>query len=121
MFGKQKKPDTFSGRLIGEWRAETVSGDVHGAITAIFREDGTFLTRNQLDVRGKAAAPISQAGRYRVEPVDRTRFKLFMIDENGAPLATSLRTFVDEQTMLTEIGRISFRRAANDDVAGAVN
>lgn len=114
MFGKPRKSEAFNGRLAGVWRAETLSGDVHGSITAIFRDDGTFLTRNQLDVRGLRSDPITQTGRYRVEPLDRSRFRLFTIDENGAPLSSSLRTFVDDNTMLNEVGRITFKRVAND-------
>ena len=33
-----------------------------------------------------------------------------MIDENGQPLSTTIRSFVDNNTMLNEVGRITFRR-----------
>jgi hypothetical protein len=109
MFGKPK-PANFARTLVGEWHAATLSGDVRGEITAVFNSDGTFLTRNRMEVRGVPADPVTQTGRYRIETVDRQRFKLFTIDENGAPVSTTVRTFVDKNTMLNEVGRITFKR-----------
>jgi hypothetical protein len=112
MFFGKPKPTGFTRTLIGEWRAETVSGDVKGEITAIFYPDGAFMTRNRMEVRGVPADPVTQAGRYRVEAVDKTRFKLSTIDDNGAPISTTIRTFIDRNTMVNEVGRITFRRVA---------
>ena len=39
-----------------------------------------------------------------------TRFKLFTIDENGQPLSSTIRTFLDNNTMINEVGRITFHR-----------
>ena len=36
--------------------------------------------------------------------------RLLTIDENGQPLSTTIRSFVDDNTMLNEVGRITFRR-----------
>ena len=114
MFGKPK-PNLWHARtLVGEWRADTLSGDVRGEITATFTADGAFTTRNRMDVRGVASDPITQVGRYRVEGIDKTRFRLFTIDENGSPVSTTIRTFVDHNTMVNDVGRITFRRVAND-------
>jgi hypothetical protein len=110
MFGKPKAAPSFARSLVGEWRAETASGEVTSAITAVYHEDGSFIVRNQLDVRGAPAGPVTQAGRYRVEPVDKQKFKLHTIDENGLPLTSTLRTFVDKDTMVNEVGRITFKR-----------
>jgi hypothetical protein len=109
MFGKSR-PASFTRTLIGEWRADTLSGDVRGEITAIFNTDGTFTTRNKMEVRGVPADPITQTGRYRIEMLDKNRFKLFTIDENGSPVSVTTRTFVDKNTMVNEVGRITFRR-----------
>ena len=51
MFGKPKAQN-FTRTLVGEWRAETMSGGVKGEITAVFNTDGTFMTRT----RWKSAA-----------------------------------------------------------------
>jgi hypothetical protein len=109
-FSSKPRSNSFSRTLVGEWRADTSSGDVKGEITAIFNADGSYLTRNQMEIRGIPTDPVTQAGRYRIEPVDKQRFKLFMIDENGQPLSTTIRSFVDNNTMLNEVGRITFRR-----------
>ena len=109
LFGKPK-PANFTRTLVGEWHADTLSGDVKGQITSVFNTDGTFVTRNQMEVRGVAADPVTHTGRYRVEPVDKTRFKLFTIDENGVPVSATVRTFLDRNTMVNEVGRITFRR-----------
>jgi hypothetical protein len=109
MFGKPK-PANFTRTLVGEWRADTLSGDVRGEIVAVFNNDGTFVTRNRMEVRGVPADPVTQTGRYRIEPVDKQRFKLFTIDENGAPVSATTRTFVDKNTMVNEVGRITFKR-----------
>jgi hypothetical protein len=109
MFGKPK-PSNLTRTLVGEWRADTLSGEVKGEITAVFNTDGTFLTCNKMEVRGVAAPPVTQTGRYRVEPVDKHRFKLFTIDENGSPVSTTVRTFIDRNTMVNEVGRITFKR-----------
>ncbi len=103
MFGKTKAAPSFARTLVGEWRAETVSGEVTSAITAIFNEDGSFVIRNQMDVRGARTGPVMQAGRYRVEAVDRQRFRLHTIDENGAP---------------TEFHDAHARRQGHDDQRG---
>lgn len=117
LFRGKPKPATLVHTLVGAWRAETLSGDVKGEILAWFNEDGSYLTRNQMEIRGAAVPPVTQTGRYRVEPLDRTRFKLFTIDENGQPLSTTVRTFVDNNTMINEVGRITFHRVdANTDL-----
>ena len=95
MFFGKPKTTNFSRTLVGEWRADTLSGDVKGEITAIFHADGGFMTRNKMEVRGVAAVPVTQTGRYRIEPVDKQRFKLFTIDENGAPVSTTIRSSTD--------------------------
>jgi hypothetical protein len=109
-FNGKPKPTSFSRTLVGEWRADTSSGDVKGEITAVFNTDGSYLTRNQMEIRGVPADPVTQTGRYRIEAVDKLRFKLFTIDENGQPLSTTVRSFVDKNTMLNEIGHITFKR-----------
>ena len=88
MFGKPK-PANLTRTLVGEWRADTLSGDVRGEITAVFNSDGTFTTRNKMD---------------------KQRFRLYTIDENGSPVSSTVRTFVDKNTMVNDIGRITFRR-----------
>lgn len=112
--GKQK-PASLAHTLVGEWHADTLSGDVKGSITAIFNTDGSYLTRNLMEIRGVTAAPVTQTGRYRIEPVDKQKFKLFTIDENGQPLSTTVRTFVDSNTMINEVGRITFHRVDSGD------
>lgn len=114
MFGKPKPSTSITRTLVGEWRADTLSGEVRGAITAVFNSDGTFMTRNQMDVRGSTADPITHVGRYRVEPIDKARFRLFTVDENNSPISTTVRTFIDANTMVNEIGRITFRRVLGD-------
>ena len=109
-FNGKPKTTSFTRTLVGEWRADTSSGDVKGEITAVFNTDGSYLTRNQMEIRGVIADPVTQTGRYRIEAVDKQRFKLFTIDENGQPLSTTIRSFVDKNTMLNEVGRITFRR-----------
>lgn len=109
-FSNKPKPSNFSRTLVGEWRADTSSGDVKGEITAVFNTDGSYLTRNRMEVRGVPTDPVTQTGRYRIESVDKQRFKLFTIDENGQPLSTTIRSFVDRNTMLNEVGRITFKR-----------
>lgn len=118
MFGKPK-PNLWHARtLVGEWRADTLSGDVRGEITAVFAADGGFTTRNRMDVRGVASDPTTQVGRYRVEGIDKTRFKLFTIDENGALVSTTIRTFLDANTMVNDVGRITFKRVMADQQHG---
>ncbi|MBP9235675.1 MAG: hypothetical protein KBF30_13450, partial [Hyphomonadaceae bacterium] len=80
LFSSKPKPGNFSRTLVGEWRADTSSGDVKGEITAVFNTDGSYLTRNRMEIRGVPTDPVTQTGRYRVETVDRQRFKLFTID-----------------------------------------
>lgn len=109
MFGKPKAQN-FTRTLVGEWRAETMSGGVKGEITAVFNTDGTFMTRNQMEIRGVMANPVTQTGRYRIETIDKNRFRLSTIDENGAPISTTVRTFVNRNTMVNEVGRITFLR-----------
>src|SRR5262245_31960997 len=77
MFSRAKPDKSITRTLVGEWRADTSSGEVRGAITATFNTDGTFVTRNQMDVRGVPSDPLTHVGRYRVEPIDRQRFRLF--------------------------------------------
>ena len=110
MFFGKPKTTNFGRTIVGEWRADTLSGDVKGEITAIFYADGGFMTRNCMQVRGVAADPVTQTGRYRIEAVDKQRFKLFTIDENGAPVSATVRTFIDRNTMVNEVGRITFKR-----------
>jgi hypothetical protein len=122
LFGGKPKPASFTRTLVGEWRADTSSGDVKGEITAIFHTDGSYLTRNRMEVRGVAHDPVTQTGRYRVEVVDKQRFKLCTIDENGQPLSTTVRTFVDPNTMVNEVGRITFKRVdQNGNVIQRIN
>jgi len=109
-FNGKPKTTSFTRTLVGEWRADTSSGDVKGEITAVFNTDGSYLTRNRMEIRGVVADPVTQTGRYRIEAVDKQRFKLFTIDENGQPLSTTIRSFVDKNTMLNEVGRITFKR-----------
>jgi hypothetical protein len=115
LFRGKPKPATLVHTLVGAWRADTHSGDVKGEILAYFNEDGSYLTRNQMEIRGVPAHPVTQTGRYRVEPLDRTRFKLFTIDENGQPLSTTIRTFIDNNTMINEVGRITFHRVDSNE------
>ena len=86
-----------------------------GEITAVFNTDGSYLTRNRMEIRGVPAAPVTQTGRYRIEPVDKVRFRLLTIDENGQPVSTTIRSFVDDNTMLNEVGRITFHRVDSGD------
>lgn len=110
MFGMSRKQTPSVGvRLIGEWRAEMARGEVRSAIHAIFNGDGSFSVRTKVTGGGEGKAR-TQVGRYRIETVDKTRFKLVTIDENGAPMGTSIRTFLDEDTMLNEMGQTQFRR-----------
>ena len=110
MFFGKPKPANFTRTLVGEWEADTLSGDVKGHIVSIFYPDGAYVTRNQMEIRGVAADPVTHTGRYRIEAVDKTRFRLFTIDENGAPVSNTVRTFVDRNTMVNEVGRITFKR-----------
>ena len=110
LFRGKPKPATLIHTLAGAWRAETLSGDVKGEILAYFNADGSYLTRNRMEIRGVPAQPVTQTGRYRVEALDKTRFKLFTIDENGQLLSSTVRTFVDQDTMINEVGRITFHR-----------
>jgi len=110
LFRGKPKSATLIHTLVGEWRAETLSGDVKGEIIAIFNTDGSYLTRNQMEIRGVQAAPVTQTGRYRVEPLDKQRFRLFTVDEDGHPVSATVRTFVDSNTMINEVGRITFHR-----------
>ncbi len=112
MFGKAKTIDSVSRRIIGEWRAEAASGQAHSVITATFYADATFFVRTELTGPGETSRAISQAGRYRVEPIDKIRFRLFTVDEEGTPQPASIRTFADENTMVTEVGRLTFSRVA---------
>lgn len=111
MFSKPKPVDMFSRRLVGEWRAETASssGQVSGVITAIFEATGVYLIRRELEGT-EGANTVSQSGRFRVEPIDKTRFKLTLADEDGAPAYSSIRSFPDADTMLVEAGRTIFQR-----------
>lgn len=110
LFRGKPKPATLVHTLVGAWRAETLSGDVKGEILAWFNEDGSYLTRNRMEIRGVPAQPVTQTGRYRIEALDRTRFKLSTIDENGQPLSSTIRTFLDNDTMINDVGRITFHR-----------
>ena len=110
LFRGKPKPATLIHTLVGAWQADTSSGDVRGKITAIFNTDGSWLTRNQMEIRGVAADPITQTGRYRVEALDKQRFRLFTIDDDGRPISTTTRTFIDSNTMINDVGRITFRR-----------
>jgi len=110
LFRGKPKPATLVHTLVGAWRADTLSGDVKGEILAWFNEDGSYLTRNQMAIRGVAAQPVTQTGHYRIEALDRARFKLFTIDENGQPLSSTTRTFIDQNTMINDVGRITFHR-----------
>ena len=110
MFGMGKKRAPSVGvLLIGEWRAETARGEVKSAIHAIYNGDGSFSVRTKVTGGGEGK-PRTQVGRYRVETIDRSRFRIVTIDENGAPMGTSIRTFVDDNTMLNEMGRTTFQR-----------
>jgi hypothetical protein len=115
LFRGKPKPAILAHALVGEWRADTLSGDVRGEITAIFNTDGSYMTHNRMEIKGVPAAPVTQTGRYRIEVIDRQRFRLMTIDENGQPVATTIRTFVDNNTMINEVGRITFRRVDSSD------
>jgi hypothetical protein len=115
LFRSKVKPATLVHTLVGAWRADTLSGDVKGEITAIFNTDGSYLTRNQMEIRGVPAHPVTQTGRYRIEPIDKQRFRLFTIDENGQPLSATVRTFVNSNTMINEVGRITFTRVDSEE------
>jgi hypothetical protein len=115
LFRGKQKPASLAHTLVGEWHAETLSGDVRGEITAVFNTDGSYQTRNRMEIRGVPAPPVTQTGRYRIEPIDKQRFKLFTIDDNGQPLSATVRTFVDSNTMINEVGRITFRRTESGD------
>jgi len=110
LFRGKPKSATLIHTLVGEWRADTLSGDVKGEITAIYNTDGSYMTRNRMEIRGVQAPPVTQTGRYRVEPLDKQRFRLFTVDEDGHPVSATVRTFVDSNTMINEVGRITFRR-----------
>jgi hypothetical protein len=110
MFGKSKTIDSFARRIVGDWRAEAVSGQAQSVITASFHSDSTFIVRTELHAPDGQVRSITQAGRYRVEPVDKTRFRLFTTDEEGAPQPASVRAFPNANTMVTEIGRLTFIR-----------
>ena len=110
MFGLGKKSaPSFGVRLIGEWRAETVRGEVTSAIRAIYNGDGSFSVRTQV-TGASEGKPRTQVGRYRIEPIDRSKFRIVTIDENGSPLGSSTRTFIDDNTMLNEMGQTTFQR-----------
>lgn len=110
MFGMSKKRTPSLGvRLIGEWRAETARGEVKSAIHAIYNGDGSFSVRTKVTGGGEGK-PRTQVGRYRIETIDRSRFRIITIDENGAPMGSSVRTFVDDNTMINEMGQTTFQR-----------
>ncbi len=110
MFGIGKKHAPSVGvRLIGEWRAETARGEVKSAIQAIYNGDGSFSVRTKVTGGGEGK-PRTQVGRYRVETLDKTRFRIITIDENGAPMGSSIRKFIDDNTMLNEMGQTTFQR-----------
>ena len=110
MFGLGKKNSPkFGARLVGQWRAEAVRGDVVSHIHAEYHGDGTFHIRTEVE-NGGQQAPRSQFGRYRVEQVDKDRFRIITIDEYGSPMGQSVRHFVDDNTMVNEIGPITFQR-----------
>ena len=115
LFRGKQKPASLAHTLVGEWHAQTLSGDVRGEITAIFNTDGSYQTQNRMEIRGVPATPVTQTGRYRIEAIDKQRFKLFTIDDNGQPLSATTRTFVDSNTMINEVGRITFRRVDSGD------
>jgi len=115
LFRGKQKPASLAHTLVGEWHAETLSGDVRGEITAVFNTDGSYQTRNRMEIRGVPAPPVTKTGRYRIEPIDKQRFKLITIDDNGQPLSATVRTFVDSNTMINEVGRITFRRTESGD------
>jgi hypothetical protein len=115
LFRGKPKQATLIHTLVGEWRADTLSGDVKGEIIAIFNTDGSYLTRNRMEIRGVIANPVVQTGRYRVEPLDKQRFKLFTVDENGQPVSATVRTFVDSNTMINDVGRITFHRVDSQE------
>jgi hypothetical protein len=79
LFRGKQKPASLAHTLVGEWHAETLSGDVRGEITAVFNTDGSYQTRNRMEIRGVPAPPVTQTGRYRIEPIDKQRFKLVAI------------------------------------------
>ena len=113
MFGlgksSSKTAPKFGARLVGEWRAEAVRGDVVSHIFATFNGDGTFHIRTEVE-NGGHQPPRSQFGRYRVEAIDKERFRIITIDEFGSPTGSSVRRYIDENTMLNELGQITFQR-----------
>jgi hypothetical protein len=109
-FTKEKPADLFARQIVGEWRAETARGSVTGEITAVYHPDGSFLVRSALAGHRETHLPAAQIGRYRIEPVDRKRFHLVTIDENGAPVTRTVRSFPDPDTMVNAVGSTIFRR-----------
>lgn len=114
LFAKPITSADLTRRLVGLWRATAVSGSASNLIEVTFNSGGDFLLRTRLDVRGKAGAPVTQVGRFRVEPIDKRQFRLFLTDEFGVPMSSSVRRFVDSDTMMSEIGHTLFRRLTRD-------
>lgn len=114
-FAKSTTSDELSRRLAGFWRATTVSGSASNLIEVRYHASGGFLLRTRLDVGGKPGSPVTQAGRFRAEPVDKRQFRLFLTDEFGGPISSSVRWFVDQDTMMSDIGRAVFRRLSCED------
>lgn len=114
MFGIGKKREPSVGlRLIGSWRAESKRGEATSLIQAVYHDDGSFAVRTSFG-GAQEMQPRTQVGRYRVESIDKQRFRLVTIDENGAPLGSSVRRFLDEDTMLNEMGETRFKRVRGD-------
>jgi hypothetical protein len=47
--------------------------------------------------------------------MDKRQFRLFLTDEFGVPISSSVRWFVDPDTMMSDIGRTVFRRLSRED------
>jgi hypothetical protein len=115
LFTKSITSVDLARRLEGSWRAHTVSGSASNLIEVTFNSGGDFLLRTRLNVRGEPGAPVTQVGRFRAEPMDKRQFRLFLTDEFGVPISSSVRWFVDPDTMMSDIGRTVFRRLSRED------
>lgn len=116
IFAKAMTSSRLADCLVGHWRADTASASAAGSIDVVFGSGGDFLLRNRLDIRGVKRPAVSQVGRFQADPIDKRRFRLSMTDEFGAPVASSVRWFADDDTMVCEIGQVVYRRLSRDAV-----
>jgi hypothetical protein len=115
MFGLLSKPEGAPHRvLVGDWRAETHSGQVTSVIAATYAADGAFLIRTEISGTQTPPPPTTQAGRYRTQTIDKRRFKLHLLDDDGRVMSTSVRTIIDRNTMVSDLGKVTFHRHFGD-------